>query len=96
MVAYDIAAGEFRSHYAGFFDPGFGFGKNGTVLGAPAVLEVLPHENVILRHRQPVCKMVYERMIATPDKIYGVDMKSNYAKQRGPKLSKHFRPVTNS
>ncbi len=96
MVAYDIAAGEFRSHYAGFFDPGFGYGKNGTVLGAPAVLEVLPHENVILRHRQPVCKMIYERTIATADKVYGVDMKSNYAKQRGPKLSKHFRTAVSA
>lgn len=91
MMAYDIAAGEFRSHYAGFFDPGFGFGRNGTAKGTPAVLEVLPHENVILRHRQPVCKMIYERLIDTPDRIYGVDIKSNYYKQRGPQLSKHFK-----
>lgn len=91
MVAYDIAAGEFRSHYAGFFDPGFGYGKNGTVKGRQAVLEVLPHENVILRHRQPVCKMVYERLLAIPDRIYGTDIKSHYAKQAGPQLSKHFK-----
>lgn len=91
MMAYDIAAGEFRSHYAGFFDPGFGYGRNGTVKGTPAVLEVLPHENVILRHRQPVCKMIYERLLDTPDRIYGVDIKSNYHKQRGPQLSKHFK-----
>ncbi len=91
MVAYDIASGEFRSHYAGFFDPGFGYGKNGTIKGTAAVLEVLPHENVILRHRQPVCKMLYERMIDLPDRIYGVDIKSNYYKQEGPQLSKHFK-----
>lgn len=91
MVAYDVASGEFRSHYAGFFDPGFGYGKNGTISGAPAVLEVMPHENVIMRHRQPVCKMIYERMLDTADKVYGVDTKSNYHKQRGPKLSKHFK-----
>ena len=91
MVAYDIAAGEFRSHYAGFFDPGFGYGKNGTVKGAPAVLEVLPHENVILRHRQPVCKMIYEHLLAPAEKIYGIGEKSHYHNQRGPQLSKHFR-----
>lgn len=90
MIAYDIAAGEFRSHYAGFFDPGFGFGKKGTILGAPAVLEVIPHEDAIIRHRQPVCKMVYERMLAYPEKIYGAGIKSNYFNQRGPQLSKHF------
>lgn len=91
MMAYDIAAGEFRSHYAGFFDPGFGYGKNGTVKGTPAVLEVLPHETVILRHRQPVCKMIYERLLAVPERIYGVDIKSNYYQQVGPQLSKHFK-----
>lgn len=91
MMAYDIAAGEFRSHYAGFFDPGWGYGKNGTVKGAPAVLEVLPHETAILRHRQPVCKMIYERLMAPADKVYGVTLKSHYHNQRGPTLSKHFR-----
>lgn len=91
MMAYDIAAGEFRSHYAGFFDPGFGYGKNGTIKGTPAVLEVLPHETVILRHRQPVCKMIYERLLAVPERVYGVDIKSNYDKQEGPQLSKHFK-----
>lgn len=94
MVAYDIAAGEFRSHYAGFFDPGFGYGKNGTIKGRQAVLEILPHENVILRHRQPVCKMVYERLLEPPDRVYGSDIRSNYAKQAGPQLSKHFKLPT--
>lgn len=98
MVAYDVASGEFRSHYAGFFDPGFGFGKKGEVKGTPAVLEVCPHENVILRHRQPVCKMVYEYMLTKPDRIYGVDSRldSHYLFQRGPKASKHFKEVSDS
>ncbi|MBI4175530.1 2'-deoxycytidine 5'-triphosphate deaminase [Candidatus Berkelbacteria bacterium] len=90
MVAYDVASGEFRSHYAGFFDPGFGFGT-GTLQGTPATLEVIPHETVILRHRQPVCKMVFERLVITPDKIYGTkEIGSHYQHQRGPGLSKFF------
>ena len=63
MVAYDIQSGEYRSHYAGFFDPGFGFGGEGEIKGTPAVLEVDPHEDVIIRHGQPICKMVYEHMV---------------------------------
>lgn len=90
MVAYDIHSGEFRSHYAGFFDPGFGYGQGGEVLGTPAVLEVAPHEDVIFRHGQPICKMVYELLLKEPDKIYGVDMKSHYMHQRGPQLGRYF------
>ena len=89
MIAYDIAAGEFRSHYAGFFDPGWGCDGDGK--GTPIVLEVLPHENVILRHRQPVCKTVYEPLTERSDRPYGAGIKSNYHGQRGPKLSKHFK-----
>lgn len=91
MIAYDIAAGEFRSHYAGFFDPGWGYGKAGTIYGTPAVLEIIPHEDVILRHRQPVCKMIYRHLLAVPDRLYGNEIKSNYHRQRGPKLAKYFR-----
>ncbi len=90
MVAYDVASGEFRSHYAGFFDPGFGFGE-GTSPGTSATLEVIPHESVILHHRQPVCKMVFERLVTQPEKIYGVGkIGSHYQHQRGPGLSKYF------
>ena len=89
MIAYDIAAGEFRSHYAGFFDPGWGCDGDGK--GTPIVLEVLPHENVILRHQQPVCKTVYEPLTQRSDRPYGEGIKSNYHGQRGPKLSKHFK-----
>jgi dCTP deaminase len=92
MLPYDTSAGEFRAHYAGFFDPGFGYGEKGEVKGTPAVLEVRPYEDdLIVRHRQPVCKMAYEKLSARPDKLYGVGMTSNYAAQRGPRLSKFFR-----
>lgn len=92
MLPYDTSAGEFRAHYAGFFDPGFGYGAKGEVKGTPAVLEVRPYEDdLIVRHRQPVCKMAYEKLTAPPDKLYGVGVKSNYAQQRGPRLSKFFR-----
>jgi dCTP deaminase len=92
MLPYDTSAGEFRAHYAGFFDPGFGYGENGEVKGTPAVLEVRPYEDdLIVRHRQPVCKMAYERLSARPTRLYGVGMASNYAAQRGPRLSKFFK-----
>lgn len=90
MVAYDIHSGEYRSHYAGFFDPGFGYGKGGEVLGTPAVLEVDPHEDVLFRHGQPICKMVFEHLVKTPEKIYGVDLPSHYQHQRGPQLGRYF------
>jgi dCTP deaminase len=90
MVAYDIHSGEFRSHYAGFFDPGFGYGREGEVLGTPAVLEVDPHEDVIIRHGQPICKMVYEYLLKDPERLYGVDLPSHYMHQRGPQLGRYF------
>lgn len=93
MVAYDPSKGEFRSHYAGFFDPGFGFGERGEVCGTIAVLEVYPHDNdFFLRHGQPICKMVYERLATYPELVYGTGaLKSNYQQQTGPRLSKYFR-----
>lgn len=93
MVAYDIGSGEFRSHYAGFFDPGFGYGERGEILGTPAVLEVKPYDNnFILRDGQPICKMVYTENSEIPDLVYGVGtLGSHYQKQRGAFLSKHFK-----
>ena len=93
MVAYDISSGEFRTHYAGFFDPGFGYGKEGEVKGTPAVLELRSFDNdFIIRNGQPICKMVYDRLSEIPDLVYGQDsLGSHYAAQRGPRLSKHFR-----
>lgn len=90
MVAYDIHSGEYRSHYAGFFDPGFGYGRSGEVRGTPAVLEVDTHEDVVFRHGQPICKMVYEHLIKTPERIYGADVPSHYQYQRGPQLGRQF------
>jgi dCTP deaminase len=93
MIAYDVSNGEFRSHYAGFFDPGFGYGKSGEVKGTPAVLEARAYDNnFILRDGQPICKMVYDKLSEPPDLIYGEkNLGSYYAFQRGPKLSKHFK-----
>ena len=93
MAPYDVGMGEFRSHYAGFFDPGFGFGGNGETLGTPAVLEIFTHDqDFVLRDGQPICRMIYERLTAPAEVFYGdPSLMSNYYKQSGPRLSKHFR-----
>ena len=90
MVPFDPLVGEFRVHYAGFFDPGFGYaGAGGT--GSRAVLEVRSREvPFILEHGQIVGRLVYEKMMARPDQLYGSGIGSNYQAQ-GLKLSKHFR-----
>ena len=90
MVPFDPLVGEFRVHYAGFFDPGFGYAGAGG-LGARAVLEVRSREvPFILEHGQIVGRLVYEKMLAAPDQLYGSGIGSNYQAQ-GLKLSKHFR-----
>ena len=90
MVPFDPLVGEFRVHYAGFFDPGFGHGAAGGT-GARAVLEVRSHEvPFILEHGQIVGRLVYERMVEEPRTLYGSELASNYQAQ-GLKLSKHFR-----
>ena len=90
MTPYDPLVGEFRVHYAGFFDPGFGHSAAGGT-GSRAVLEVRSHEvPFILEHGQIVGRLVYEHMLSRPAKLYGADLKSNYQAQ-GLKLSKHFR-----
>ena len=91
MVAFDPLVGEFRVHYAGFFDPGFGHAAAGGQ-GARAVLEVRSREvPFILEHGQIVGRLVYERMTARPTTLYGEGLGSNYQAQ-GLKLSKHFKP----
>ena len=90
MVAYDPAVGEFRIHYAGFFDPGFGYcldqGK-----GTHAVLEVRSHEvPFVIEDGQLVGRLVFERLTDVPHKIYGVGIGSSYQAQ-GLSLSKQFR-----
>lgn len=85
MVPFDPLVGEFRVHYAGFFDPGFGWGS-----ASRAVLEVRSREvPFILEHGQVVARLAYERMAETPDTLYGEALSSNYQAQT-LKLSKHF------
>jgi len=90
MTPFDPLVGEFRVHYAGFFDPGFGNSKAGGT-GSRAVLEVRSHEvPFILEHGQVVGRLVYEHMLARPRALYVTDLGSNYQAQK-LKLSKHFR-----
>ena len=90
MVPFDPLVGEFRVHYAGFFDPGFGYAGAGG-RGARAVLEVRSREvPFILEHGQIVGRLVYERMLDRPKALYGERIGSNYQAQ-GLKLSKHFK-----
>lgn len=90
MTPINPGLGEFRVHYAGFFDPGFGWSPSGTN-GSRAVLEVRSHDApFVLEDGQLVARLVYERMATQPQQLYGADVKSNYQGQ-GLKLSKHFR-----
>ena len=92
MVPFDPLVGDFRVHYAGFFDPGFGSGKpDGS--RARAVLEVRSFEvPFTLEHGQTIGRLVFERLISEPDTLYGGGIGSNYQSQ-GLRLSKHFRHV---
>jgi dCTP deaminase len=93
MVPYMAVAGEFRVHYAGFFDPGFGHAASGGA-GSRAVLEVRCHEAPFaLEDGQIVGRLVYEPMLETPDILYGSGIGSTYQAQ-GLRLSKHFRHAT--
>ena len=92
MRAYDTLVGEFRVHYAGFFDPGFGHDAGGGS-GSRAVLEVRSHDvPFVLQDGQMVGHLVLEPLTMTPDILYGVNVGSNYQNQ-GLKLSKHFKKV---
>jgi dCTP deaminase len=91
MVAYDTLVGEFRVHYAGFFDPGFGDEANGGA-GSRAVLEVRSHDvPFLIADGQILGRLVYERLTQRPDRIYGGDIGSTYQRQ-GLKLGKQFKP----
>jgi dCTP deaminase len=94
MLPYDTRAGEFRVHYAGFFDPGFGWDSStGKAGSSRAVLEVRSHEvPFLLEHGQLVGWLKYERMAARPDTLYGQAGASNYQGQ-GLKLAKQFLPM---
>lgn len=90
MTAYDPTSGELRTHYAGFFDPGFGFGRD-TSTGSRAALEVRAHDvPFAVEHGQNICKLAFEKMTEVPDRLYGADLQSHYQGQEIA-LSKHFR-----
>lgn len=90
MSPYLAMVGEFRVHYAGFFDPGFGHDAAGGA-GSRGVLEVRCHEAPFaLEHGQIVGRLVYEKMMSEPETLYGSGMSSNYQGQ-GLKLAKHFK-----
>ncbi len=90
MVAYDPSMGEFRIHYAGFFDPGFGYGSS-DVKGSHAVLEVRSHEvPFLIEDGQMVGRLIYERLLSPSDKVYGSNIGSSYQGQ-GLALSKQFK-----
>jgi dCTP deaminase len=93
MTAYDPTSGELRTHYAGFFDPGFGYDPSGELKGSRAALEVRAHDvPFMIEHGQPVCKLTFERMVSPPAKLYGQGIGSNYQGQMGT-LGKHFAPA---
>jgi dCTP deaminase len=90
MTAYDPTSGELRTHYAGFFDPGFGYDPEGGFRGSRAALEVRAHDvPFMIEHGQPVCKLTFERMLAPPTELYGQGIGSNYQRQVET-LGKHF------
>ncbi len=91
MTAYDPTSGELRTHYAGFFDPGFGYDRDGAFHGSRAALEVRAHDvPFMVEHGQPVCKLTFERMLEPPDRLYGEGIGSNYQRQ-AETLGKHFK-----
>lgn len=90
MVPMDERSGDFRSHYAGFIDPGWGWGKTGEGKGRPLTLEVRPFEDLVVRQGQPIGKIKFEHMADVPEVVYDA-VSSNYVHQVGPKLAKHFK-----
>jgi dCTP deaminase len=90
MTAYDPTSGELRTHYAGFFDPGFGFDPDGHFHGSRAALEVRAHDvPFLIENDQRVCKLTFERMLDIPSMLYGQGIGSSYQRQEST-LGKHF------
>ena len=90
MTAYDPTSGELRTHYAGFFDPGFGYDRDAAFHGSRAALEVRAHDvPFMIEHGQRVCKLTFERMLEAPERLYGQGIGSSY-QQQDETLSKHF------
>jgi len=91
MAAYEAGSGELRTHYAGFFDPGFGYGPKGEVLGTKAVLEVRAHDvPFMIADGQTFCKLTFEKMLEVPEEVYGPKIGSSYQFQTIT-LSKQFK-----
>jgi dCTP deaminase len=91
MTAYDPTSGELRTHYAGFFDPGFGFDPTGGFKGSRAALEVRAHDvPFMVENGQAVCKLTFERMLEEPTSLYGAGIGSSYQQQQET-LSRYFR-----
>ncbi len=91
MTAYDPTNGELRTHYAGFFDPGFGFDPEGPLDGSRAALEVRAHDvPFVIEHGQRVCKLTFDRMLEAPKTLYGEAIGSSYQRQEET-LGKIFR-----
>ena len=92
MSAFDPSGGELRTHYAGFFDPGFGFGEHGNLGGVQPVMEVRAHDvPFMIEHGQKISTLTFEKMLELPQKLYGAESGSSYQGQ-GLILSKHFSP----
>lgn len=93
MEPFDQSIGDFSVHYAGFFDPGFGYGASGEIKGTKAVLEIRAHEvPLLLEDKQIIGRLIYHRMANAPEKLYGQAIGSSY-QQQGLALSKQFKPV---
>jgi len=91
MTAYDPTSGELRTHYAGFFDPGFGFARDGVTSGARAALEVRAHDVPFsIENGQRVCKLTFERMLAEPTICYGDSGTGSSYQRQADALGKHF------
>jgi len=93
MVAYEPNSGELRTHYAGFFDPGFGWhdAESRVDLGTCAVMEVRPHDvPFMVEDGQTFCRLKFEKVIEPPTKVYGKNIQSHYHSQ-GLALSKYFK-----
>src|SRR5205807_7038413 len=90
MTAYDPTSGELRTHYAGFFDPGFGFDPSESFGGSRAALEVRAHDvPFMIEHGQRVCKLTFEHMLEAPTILYGEEIGSSYQRQHET-LGKYF------
>ena len=93
MIAYEPNSGELRTHYAGFFDPGFGWQGTSSIKGqgTRAVMEVRPHDvPFMIEDGQTFCRLKFERIIDKPTRVYGKKIASHYHSQ-GLTLSKYFK-----